>query len=379
MVVTKARLVLSLSAMLLILTACPNPYFERVKELVDSAKGSSVVTPGSTQPLFLYSLGISGTGVDVFSLDPVTGTLSHTSTFGLPIPPGGMAIDSIATLMFVTAPLANQVWGFTINPATGALTTTGTPFSTGTAAPGAIYVRRSNDAVYVAFPTSGAIQALSMAASGVLGYLLTVSAGSTPVALVTDVSSQFLYAATGASGGSIYGYTLNPAGTPGVGVPFPASGSPTYVAIDPTGAFLYESDHSTGIVRLWNIDSITGNLTPSFGTPYSVTTNPEKMAVDPSGKYLYITDSVANQVVMARITAGTGALTTGGWVYSTGVQPKGVFVDPSGKFVCVANSGSNSISVFFLDPATGFLTLATTYGPTPSSDPEDILITGTAN
>ena len=260
---------------------------------------------------------------------------------------------------------------FTINPATGALTTTGTPFSTGT--PGAIYVRKSNDAVYVAYPTSGTIQALTMAASGVLGYLLTVTAGSTPVALVTDVSSRFLYAA---AGGFVYGYTLTLAGMPvPMSSPFTGAASPASITIDPTGSFLYESDHSTGMVKLWTINSITGNLT--FVNQYGLTGNPGKMAIDPSGKYLYIADSGANHVVMAPITAGTGEL-SGFTVYNTGTLPIGVFVDPSGKYVCVANSVSQNISVFSIDAATGLLT-AVPGSPfaTPTADPEDILITGT--
>lgn len=373
MVVKRKRLLLSLSALLLLLAACPNPFFDRVKELVDAAKAPGVVTQTPT-PLFLYSMAVLGGGVDVFSLDPATGALSHTSTFGLPIPPGGMAIDSIGTKMYVTAPAMYQIWGFNIDSATGALTTNGTPLAD-IASPGAICVRKSNDALYVAHPTPASVLACSIDTGGALTVLIMITAGGAPVAVVTDSTSKFLYAATGPSGGSIIGYNLTPAGMPTVmsGSPFPASGGPTYLTIDPTGAFLYESDSSTGFVRFWNINSGTGNLT--FVNQYSVTTSPERLAIDPSGKYLYVTDSAANKVVMARIAAGTGAL-SGFAVYPTGAQPKGVFVDPSGKFVCVANSGSNSISVFSLDPATGFLTPAGTYS-TPLTDPEDILITGT--
>jgi len=373
--VTKVRFFLSLSALLLLLVACPNPFYDRVRELVDGAKAPGVVAPGSTKPIFLYSLDISGAGVDVFSLDPATGALSHTSTFGFLAAPAGMAVNSIGTLMFVTAPAVSQVWGFTIDPLTGALTSTGMP---GTVTnPGAVSVRKSNDAIYVADPVGGTIYAWALAGSGALTDLGPVSAGTATVALVSDVNSKFLYAATG-GGGFIFGYSFTAAGIPAIvpGSPFAASGSPTYVTIDPAGAHLYESDDVTGLVRFWNINSVTGSLTPTSGIPYSgVTTNPEKMAIDPAGKYLYVTDSVLNQVVMARIAAD-GTLTTGGWIYPTGAHPKGVFVDPSGKFVVVANSASDSFSVFSLDPATGFLTPAGTY-PSALSDPEAILITGT--
>jgi 6-phosphogluconolactonase (cycloisomerase 2 family) len=460
MVVNRNRLLMSFSAVLLLLAACKNPYYDRVKEVVDAAKakgnpantinqpptfsvpggrigntdsiGMAITTPGShiaytldgTDPttdgagtithgvsysapfippygtfavkaiayqagwadsgvasqsyhkdLFLYSMDVSGSGMDVFSLNPATGSLSHTSTFGFPTPPGGMAINSTGTMMFVTAPGDNLIWGFTIDPLTGALTTNGTP---GAALnPGAICVRSLNDALYVASPTAVNIQACAINADGSLTDLSTVTAGTATVALVSDVNSKFLYTATG-SGGFIFGYTLTAAGIPAIvpGSPFAASGSPTYVTIDPTGAHLYESDDVTGSVRFWNINSVTGTLTPPYGTLYStITAKPEKMAVDPSGKYLYVTDSTASHVVMARIAAD-GTLTTGGWVYPTGLQPKGVFADPSGKFVVVANSGSNSFSVFSLDPATGFLTPAGTY-PSALPDPVDILITGT--
>ena len=458
MVVTKNFLWMSISAVLLLLAACKDPYYDRVKEVVDTAKGnltnninqpptfsvpggrlgntdsiglfpttsgsriaytldgtdptsdglgtithgtpytapfmppygtfvvkaiayqagladSDVVSQSYHKDLFLYSMDVSGIGVDVFSLNPATGALSHTSTFGLPTPPGGMAINSTGTMMFLTAPAMSKILGFTIDPLTGALTTNGTP---GAALnPGAICVRSLNDALYVASPTSVNIQACTIGAGGSLTVLSTVTAGPATVALVSDVNSKFLYAATG-SGGFIFGYSLTAAGIPAIvpGSPFAASGSPTYVTIDPAGAHLYESDDLTGLVRFWNINSVTGSLTPISGIPYiGVTANPEKIAIDPAGKYLYVTDSVANHVVMARIAAD-GTLTTGGWVYPTGAQPKGVFVDPSGKFVCVANSGSSSISVFSLDPATGFLTPAGTY-PSALPDPVDILITGT--
>jgi 6-phosphogluconolactonase len=118
------------------------------------------------------------------------------------------------------------VFGFTINPATGALTAiAGPPFAAG--------------------------------------------AGAGPVEVAVHPSGRFAYVAS-FTPSTITGYTINPATgalTAIEGSPFVAGSTPYSVAVDPSGKFANVANLGSNTVSGYNINPASGALTAIGGSP----------------------------------------------------------------------------------------------------------------
>jgi len=182
------------------------------------------------------------------------------------------------------------IWSFTIN-------SSGTPASLGTSAPGAC----SSSAVTIdpsgQFAYFGGYASTALNSPGLYGFTinptsgaLTAVAGSpwmigNPATTVTiDPTGQFVYVP---SGSSIYAFTINPttgALTAIAGSPFTIPATVAAMAIEPTAAFAYVSTASG--LYTYSIDFGSGALT-QLGTP-QVLTNASTLRIDPSGQFLYV-------------------------------------------------------------------------------------------
>ncbi len=120
----------------------------------------------------------------------------------------------------------------------------------------------------------------------------------------------------------------------------------------------------------------TGGLTPITGTNslngFNAGVSPSAIAIDPTGKYVYVTDKAQNEVYGYSIAnTTTGALT--GLVsspFATGQYPLAITIEPRGKYVYVANYNSQTVSSYSLNLANGSLgasagsNFTTSTGPT---------------
>jgi len=275
----------------------------------------------------------AGGYVSMYTINPTTGALA---SIGPPVisgdeVPGFVTVDPFSKFAYVVTP--GDVWDYgedeygsvstyTINPTTGALTSTGVIYGTG-----------ENFCCF---------NSIAVDTSGKFAYVVNENAGP-----AGNVSMYTINATTGA---------LTSTGTIAAGT------GPVSVAVDSAGKFAYvvnENAGSVGSVSMYTINATTGALT-STGT-IAAGTDPVSMAVDPAGKFAYVTNSSSNDVSMYTIDGTTGALTSIGTI-PAGTDPVSVAVDPSGKFAYVTNSGSNGISMYSIDAATGALTLIGTIG-----------------
>jgi 6-phosphogluconolactonase (cycloisomerase 2 family) len=216
--------------------------------------------------------------------------------------------------LYASDTLRAQLDAFSINQTTGALTTLlGSPFSTGNL--------------------------------------------SLPVGLASPAGSSLLYAA---GAGNVDGFAVSSTGTPTAlsQSPFP-SGTNLFLAVDPSGKFLYTSvDDPPGGVFAFTIDS-TGALTEVQGSPFTI---PGQTALDSqpygivdTGSYVYVALSATNQIAAFSIVGSTGALTpVPGSPFSAGATPTTlVFAD---KFTHALNSLNGTISGYSVDSNNGVLT-----------------------
>jgi 6-phosphogluconolactonase (cycloisomerase 2 family) len=318
--------------------------------------------------------------ITVFNPAP-GGGVSNSLTFT--IAPGGVNPRSVAIapdstgkfgkFAYVANLLTNNVSMYTINPTTGALTSTGT-IPEGNS-PLSVAVDPSGNFAYVAndgicddlIHALGDVSMYTIdATTGTLTSTGTIVAGQCANSVAVDPSGKFAYVANSGdcdyNFGSISTYSINPfngtlssTGTINTGY----CSQSVAVAPDASGKFgkfAYVANYDNGVL-IYTIDLATGLLTPA-GT-VAAGTNSQSVAVDPSGKFAYATND--GSISMYTINATTGALTSIGTI-AAGVNPISIAIDPSGKFAYVANFGSSDVSMYSIDTATGTLTLIGTIG-----------------
>jgi 6-phosphogluconolactonase len=150
--------------------------------------------------------------------------------------------------------------------------------------------------------------------------------------------------------------------SPATGTPFCAGTTPSAVASDPLGRFLYVTDSTQNEVYQYNINSATstapGGLTPLPAAAVQAGTSPQGIVVDPRGEYVYVSNYIGDTVSGYAINQGTGALSALGTNGSVGTEPRPscIIVEPAlARFVYTADFDGNSVNGFVLDPNTGGL------------------------
>lgn len=182
--------------------------------------------------------------------------------------------------------------------------------------------------------------------------------------LVAPLFAQFVYVANTGFNHSVSGLRIN--ATTGAltivpGSPFPADPSPTSIAVDPSGRFVYVPSNTANTISGYTINPASGALTPIPGSPFPAGnvglsgTEPSAIIVDPTGKFAYAMNSNANFVSGYKINATSGALTPiPVSPCSTGGAPRAAAINSTGRLIYVVD-GFNVFGCL-IDPLTGALT-----------------------
>ena len=147
---------------------------------------------------------------------------------------------------------------------------------------------------------------------------------------------------------------------PGAGPAAAAAGGTVIVYV---GTYTGGTSASKGIYRL-RLDLATGALTEAG--PPTETGSPSFLALHPSGRYLYAVNESGGPtkdeggVSAFRVDAKTGALTPLNQQSSRGGGPCHLALDAKGRYVLVANYGGGSVAVLPVQP-DGRLSVATTF------------------
>jgi 6-phosphogluconolactonase len=336
---------------------------------------------------YVASFGCNfGGDASMYTINPTTGILA---SIGPPVPVNDEYTDSVTVDpfgKFAYVASSGDVWdidfgsvvAYTINPMTGALTST-TGGITGTGVNGtpeffnSVAVDPSGKFAYAAdggaFPAGsfGGDSSVSMysinSTTGALTSIGMIDAGAGPDSVAVDPAGEFAYVANFDSNDvSMYTIDATTGALASIGT-IAAGRGPLSVAVDPAGKFAYVANwtgnDTDGSVSMYTIDATTGVLTPT-GT-IATELSPNSIAIHPSGKFAYVTNSSSNSVSMYTIDATTGVLTPTGTI-ATELIPTSIAIHPSGKFAYVTNFSSNSVSMYSIYSATGALTLIGTIG-----------------
>ena len=166
-----------------------------------------------------------------------------------------------------------------------------------------------------------------------------------------------------------------------------ATTNPSFLALHPTGRFLYAGnevgkfrDQPTGSVSAFALDGRTGALTP-LNQEASGGSGPAHVSVDTAGKVLLVANYGGGSVASLPIQTDGSLKPAASVIEHEGasVHPKrqtkpyahSIKVDPSNTFAYAADLGADRIFVYRLDPGAATLTPATPPAATmaPGSGP----------
>ena len=280
----------------------------------------------------------------VFSVAPTTGILTAGTTIshGPGTGPLGAVVSSSSDFAYIVLSGTAKVAVYSINATTCALTAIngGSPnhlYSTGNS-PQKVAILNTPNSVRLLFTTnagsSDAISRFSVnIATGALTSLgaNTSTGGDNPFGIASDANGKFLYASN-ATATTLSGFTIDATSgalTAVSGSPYSDGSFGNGVAVIPNGTFLYGAKASNGTVCGFSVNATTGVLTylgdGSCASMGVGGVGGGGVMADPTNKFLYAAHSGNNIVSAFSVNATTGALTSIA-NYTVGTTPGAVRV-----------------------------------------------------
>ena len=261
---------------------------------------------------------------------------------------------------------SNNVSAFSVNPATGVLTTVpGSPFATGGIADGfgiSLATTPDDNFLIAANGGSNTITVYTIAANGALGQVpgspFPGGSGGSPDGIKVTPDGKFLAVAKPGAPNAVSMFSISATGglTPVLGSPFPAGGTGSATGVDcncsSNQLFIGESNFGSTIVSVQNI-AVNGALSPIAGSPFiGPGNNSNVVLLSPDDGKLFVSNQVSSSVTVFSVAAG-GALTLvpGSPFPAPGsVDPSGMATNQAGTFLYTADI-NNVINGFSIAPS----------------------------
>lgn len=293
--------------------------------------------------------------------------------------------DYTLAFLYVTASKGSpgSILQYNVDYQSGALVKFGDPVSAGNNPVGSVAAPNASS-IYVINQGDSTVQQFGVGDGGQLASKNTYpTTGNTPTAIAIDPAGQFLYVTCTYQGTNTTGagaLSVFPIGTDNsLGAPtnYNIGNNPVSVAIstfNPT-VYVVDQDPDAPQVLAFTKDS-SGALTPVTGTTattgFSAGVVPSAIAEDPTGRFVYVTDRAANQLIGYLVQKGGVLQPMVNGPFTTGLFPVAVLVDPRGKYVYVANYNARSISSYALNTSTG--TPSGVAGASTITDPNPVAL-----
>lgn len=327
-----------------------------------------------------------GGGVVEYAVDYQSGAL--VTLPGSPIAAGNNPISLVAApsglFVYVLNHDDSTVQEFAVG-IDGILTSKNTYKVTGTL-PTAATIDSAGKFLYVTYtyqtgysaskPGPGGVTIFPINSDNSLGTALNQNVGNNPVGVVTNSFNNYVYVVDqetspnatvlgfsrdGNSGAltPVPGTTVGPAvpNGPTVGKGFSAGVTPSAIAEDPKGHFVYVTDRASNQLIGYVVQA-QGVLVPMVNGPFATGLYPVAVTVDPRGKYLYTANYNSDTVGAYAIDQGTGtpAGSVGSGATKVGTTPSCVAIEPAlGIYLYTSNNLDGTISGQQLDPHNGTL------------------------
>jgi hypothetical protein len=343
----------------------------------------------SATAAFVFSVDIDTTGtnsgsINGYTLNTTASTFGITPNYTAPTAPsndGGVGMV-IAQKQFLYAGFesAEQIYGWTIS-STGNLTAiSGSPYSAsflsaigGTAAQNEMIINPGGTMLFISAPLLNEIYVFDIGSGGAL----TAATGSPfsvpfePINLSTDGQGKFLYAIDGDmsnhTGSEIAAYAIQSTGTALTAVsgsPFTGSNYHMWQMLgEPTGKFMIGTSGNSAASGYSGVDddhlyvfsiSSTGAITPVSGSPFTTVYSPFTIAVAPeSGAELVYSFSFNDSATAFNPPEGYSISSSGTLTALSGSPFSGLPSGDAGSWGQFDQSGEFLFNyAVFLDPST---------------------------
>ena len=310
--------------------------------------------------------GQTSSGMFQQELDASKGTFVSVTTFVPPVVPPFPSGAVIVGKKFMYVPSSNgQLFGFSIDPATGSLTSVlGSPLTV--AGGDSIAANPAGNMIFVGDQAGQQISVFSINTDGSLAPVGTpfATSGVSPAVMATDGLGKFLYATAGT--GQIAAFSIGTGGLTAVASsPFTTSNLSTIVG-EKSGTYLLGVTGSDGFIHVLGIGA-GGAIGPEVsGSPFATTNIPVNLTVHPNGAWLYAFNVDSTGALrpiegfqLSSVGSGTLPKLTGSPF--SNLQANSGPIDQSGQFMfalgitVLGNSAESTVTPYGIDQTTGAL------------------------
>jgi len=305
---------------------------------------------------FVYVLAENTKGIDMYTRDTSTGSLSPLSPQTADLLNSGFgnygnnfAISSDGISGYVAG--NSVIHMLAINTTTGVVTNQSPATIATSSVPSCIALSTDDKFAYVTIPASNTIAQFSRnLGTGELTALTpaTIACATNPQFVVVSDDNLFVYAVCYTSN-TVNMYSRNT--TTGLLTALtPATIScgglnPQCVSVSPDNLHLYVTNRGSNNISMFVRNVTTGLLTALSPATISIGTSPNVMSI--TAESIYVTNSADATVSQFSRNATTGLLTAlTPATIATETYPYGVVTAPDGNSVYVCNRGSNTISMY---------------------------------
>jgi 6-phosphogluconolactonase (cycloisomerase 2 family) len=325
-----------------------------------SATPTSTSTAGTGAVAFVSNFGAGN--VASFTRNTSTGILKRTATTtaGAKNGPKGLALGPGGSFLYVANRADGNIYEFSVNKTTGALTPLSTAsISNGsTSGPDELAVNPAGTFLFVTGFKNGTVTTYSInGGTGLLTQNKTKIIGLTnPFGIAVDSTGSFGFV-TDEGTGLVFSFKINGGGTlteiNSVADLFGGGGQPGFIALDPSGTFIYVTDLLAGQLSVLGVSA--GAL--SFGQNVPGTTGAEVpigigYSTIGANNFLFAANKGTSSMWSFQVTSPGNASPP--IFFGTGAgnvnQPTGVVVDPQNAFLYTTNQGAGTVSQFSLNP-----------------------------
>jgi len=291
---------------------------------------------------FAYVANYGSNNISAFVVDAATGALTslNSGPFSAGTGPSSVAVNPDGNFLYVTNASTGSltspgsVSSYSIDRSSGAISPApGSPFTASQmVSPDYVSVDPIGHFVYIA---DGAFADVFAFTSDLVTGALTavpgnpVSSGLGPSEIIVSPNGGFAYASNVAAN-TVSAFAINPVSgalTALAASPYAVTSRPASLTIGPTGQYLYVAFETSATISQYLLDPNTGALGTTALATYPSSTSPASLVIDPSGKFAYVANSSPNTLSAFSVDPVTGALTpVPGSPFAAGNGPASVFI-----------------------------------------------------
>jgi DNA-binding beta-propeller fold protein YncE len=327
---------------------------------VNSGSNTPTATPTTGTGALAFVTNFNDGMVSSFTRNTTTGVLKLKSqmTAGAKKGPKGVVAAPSGSFLYVANNKDGNIYQFSINPTNGALTPLApASISNGSGSgPDEIAINPAGTFLWVTGAGDGTVTTYAINSStGQLTNNGQVKGFSSPFGIAVDSGGNNVYLADHGSG-LVYWYSVGAAGALSiVGTPIPdlgvSAGAPGFIAIDPSGSYIYVTDLSAGVLSV--IQTIASQLAFILTQPSSTSANvPIGIGYATVGGFGYVfTANQGGSTLWSFQLTGPGNPVIPVAFGSGNVSaPTDLVVDPQNAFLYTTNQNAGTVSQFSLNP-----------------------------